>query len=282
MIRVPLLALWATAAFAETPRHVYRVKRGQGVGEVAQRTGVSVKELQALNGSGELREGTGLLVPENAKTQALPLYQPPLPAPAWKVCPNVTWTSSRVVSKEPCPQKRCAGEVCATWACDADDVELRLGKESWRAGFFISLESSLLHVAKVDLDGDGAPETVVFYRELFGNGIALEQWQITLFSKGKRLATLSSIDSGDAFIAQEKGCALLVVNTEDREDQLKGLGLYFVAHAHAFDGAGMKPVGPRVYRRYTERFAGQRWESLGRELHPQVPWFTDADAFVWP
>ena len=66
MIRVALLALWATAAFAEAPRHVYRVKRGQGVDEVALRTGVTVKELRSMNGNGELREAklTGEFYPD--------------------------------------------------------------------------------------------------------------------------------------------------------------------------------------------------------------------------
>jgi hypothetical protein len=37
-----------------------------------------------------------------------------------------------------------------------------------------------------------------------------------------------------------------------------------------------------VARRYTHRFAAQRWEGLEGELAQRLSWFTDVGAFIWP
>lgn len=263
-----------------SPWHVVRVGN-ESLGEIAVRTHVSVERLQAMNGLKDdvVRWETGLLVPENEVTRALPVWEPPMPAPGWETCDAVEWVPA-VDAPQPdrCAHRTCAGEVCLCQSTeDEPSGEFRFGVATWKTELW-PMNPTLRH-ARVDLDGDGKPESVVSVRFAVGNGLGLESWNHTVISKGRPVATFSSVDYGLSYVRQAKGCALMAVRVEDQRDQLRGWGLYWVARLHVLQGEAMRAVGPDVARRYTFRFADQRWASLEGVTQP-VPWFSDRGAFV--
>lgn len=266
--------------------HVVRVE-DRTLSELALVTGVSVARLQAINRlDGELvRGGTGLLVPDTERTRALPPYRPPLPAPDWKACTALEEVPVREVSSGTCVKKMCAGDACACLTSEEDpSMELTLGLASWTLQSSPILGGSVetLHHVKVDLDGDGARESVLSLREGVGNGLGIEWWRHFVLSQGRPVASFISIDTPAAFVQQPKGCAFLAVREAWRDDQLRGEGSYWVGQLHVLQGSAMRAVGPEVYRRYTYRFASQRWATLSEDTARPLPWFTDLGAFLWP
>ncbi|MFZ5446368.1 MAG: LysM peptidoglycan-binding domain-containing protein [Myxococcota bacterium] len=277
-----------TACEAPQPRawRVFRVET-QTLSEIARVTGVSVSRLAELNQlDGDLiRQGQGLLVPENEKTASLPPWRPLLPAPEWRECEDVRWS---VAVERPadarCERRVCAGEAClCVRSSELAEGEVQFGAATWSTAVFPGDASAgaLLH-AQVDLDGDGQPESVVSTREAAGNGLGIEWWKHVVLSRGRPLASFSTADSGLAYVAQARGCAFLATTTDWRVDQLRGDGLYFLAQLHVVEGDTLRAVGPEVGRRATHRFLAQRAASLEHSPVQIVPWFTDVGAFVWP
>lgn len=288
-LRVLLTTLVLLSCDAATPAvwHVYRVG-DETLSHIARKTGVSVTRLEALNQleGRQLHWGQGLLVPHNDKTAALPRWRPAQPGPELRECTELEWVP--VVAQPAdahCLDRVCAGEVCVCRTTAGEpEVEVQFGAASWGAAVFPSLEpavGSLQHV-KVDLDGDGQRESVVSVREGVSNGVAIEWWKHVVVSRGRPVVSFSTADSGHAFVSRPRGCALLAVTTDWRTDQLRGDGLYFVAQQHVLEGDALRAVGPELARRYTHRFAAQRWESLETAPVHVVPWFSDVGAFVWP
>lgn len=271
---------------ARSPRwRVYRVG-DETLSHVALKTGVSVARLRSLNHlkGDAIQWGTGLLVPEGEKTLALPVWKPPRPAPDWKPCPQVEWVAP--VAREPdarCRRSSCAGEACLCLpAEDEPEAELSFGLATWPAALFPATDPRALRHARVDLDGDGSPESVVSVREGVSNGLGVEWWRHMVVKAGQPVGSFVTVDYGDSFVAQPQGCALLAVSHEWRTDQLRGDGSYWLAQLHVLKDGAMRAVGPQVARRYTHRFAAQRWEGLEPELAQPLPWFTDVGAFTWP
>ena len=285
--RLFLAALLVLSCDASTtpPWRVYRVG-DETLSHVALKTNVSVARLRSINHlqSDTIRWGTGLLVPDSEKTQALPRWKPPKPAPDWQPCAQVEWVAPVVMPADSrCLRKECAGEACLCLVSDDEPtVELSLGPTSWTSTVFPENDLGAFRHARVDLDGDGAPESVVSVREAAGNGIGLEWWRHLVLKAGRPIASFVTIDYGHSFVAQPHGCALLATSFESRTDQLRGSGSYWVARLHVLSGGAMRAVGPQVVRRYTHRFFAQRWSAPEREPFQPLPWFTDVGAFIWP
>ena len=264
---------------------VYRVGN-QTLSVIALKTGVSVARLRSLNNlrGDQLSEGAGLLVPESPKTLGLPKWKPPLPAPRWKPCAAVEWvTPEPRAPTERCSEVECAGEACVCRLNEGDTAgELTVGQARWNADLFLARVKGNFRHARADLDADGAPESVVSVREGVGNGLGVEWWRHMVLRAGRPVASFVTIDYGASFVAQPQGCALLATSHEWRVDQLRGDGSYWVARLHVLEGDTLRAVGPEVVRRYTHRFAAQRWEGLEPDLAQPLPWFTDVGAFVWP
>lgn len=264
---------------------VYRVGE-ETLSHVALKTGVSVARLRNVNHlhSDAIHWGAGLLVPETEKTLALPRWKPPRPGPDWQPCAQVDWVP--VVPSEPderCLRKACAGEACmCLTTADELAVEVSLGPASWPSTMFPMSDPAAFRHARVDLDGDGAPESVVSVREGVSNGLGLEWWRHMVVREGRPVASFVTVDYGASFVAQPHGCAFLATTFESRDDQLRGEGSYWVARLHVLAGGAMRALGPEVVRRYTHRFADQRWASVEREVVEPLPWFTDVGAFIWP
>lgn len=264
---------------------VFRVNE-ESLSLVSLKTGVSVARLRSINHlTGDaLRGGTGLLVPQTARTLDLPRWRPPLPAPEWKACEAVEWLEP--VARAPterCRELECAGEACLCLLTDGDSAgELSVGQASWGVDLFLARAQGNFRSARVDLDGDGAPESLVSVREGVGNGLGVEWWRHMVVKAGRPLVSFVTIDYGASFVAQPRGCALLATSHQWRDDQLRGEGSYWVARLHLLQGEAMRAVGPEVVRRYTHRFAAQRWAGLEPDLAQPLPWFTDVGAFVWP
>lgn len=278
LLAAPVL-LFRDGSLGETWR-VFHVT-DQTLGEISLLTDVSLERLIALNqlDGSQVRWGQGLLVPTNAKTRVLPRWRRAEPAPGWRECHAVGWVPLEEKPDARCVKRVCAGEACA---CSHEDtVELSFGDAQWTTQTMFSELDGFLH-ARVDLDGDGAFESVVSLREGVGNGIAVEWWQHTVISGGRPVASFHTVESGHAFVEQPRGCAFLATGTDWREDQLRGEGLYWVGQLHVLQGGAMRAVGPEVSRRYTHRFAAQRWATLEHAPARVVPWFSDEGAFVWP
>jgi hypothetical protein len=271
---------------APSPKwRVYRVG-DETLSHVALKTGVSVARLRALNHlrGDAIGWGTGLLVPEGEKTLALPVWRPSLPAPDWKACPQVEWVKPvSVLPDARCRRQLCAGEACLCQPLeDEPGAELIFGLASLKVELFPLTDPGVLRHARVDLDGDGTPESVVSVREGVSNGLGVEWWRHLVLQGGQPIASFVTIDYGDSFVAQARGCALLAVMDEWRTDQLRGEGSYWVARLHVLKDGALRAVGPEVARRYTHRFAAQRWAGLEGEPAQPLPWFTDVGAFTWP
>lgn len=269
----------ACAASATPPLHVFRVEAGHSLSVVSRRTGVPVETLRALNGltSETLGWHTGLLVPEGPLTAQLPVYRPPEPAPTWSPC--------RAVERVPTVKRD--GCLCAAEACicptSEDEAEVVVGSARWKSLMWLGRIGDLdaFSLARVDLDGDGVPETVVSSREGVGNGIAIEQWRHLVLSRGAAVASFISVDGAVSFVEQAQGCALLAVRVMDRVDQRRGGGLYWVGQLHVLREGELVAVEPEVSRRYTFRFASQRWATLEQNERDLVSWF-QRDAILWP
>ncbi|MFO0598844.1 MAG: LysM peptidoglycan-binding domain-containing protein [Myxococcaceae bacterium] len=261
---------------------VYRVDHGT-LTDVALATGVGVGALQSINSlrGDTVRAGTGLLVPASDRTENLPVYVRPAAAPEWQACGRVRFVVDATA---------CTGAVCIRPPEDPDADDAALDVTVGDAHFSMSLGAQLLGggevlVSVVDLDGDGDDETVVSVRQGSGNGLGLEWWHHAVVSDGELLSLFESSDfGGGSFVQQERGCALMVVSTDWRADQLRGDGLYFVAQLHVVRERALEAVGPEVVRRTTRRFEDQRWHVLEREPHARdvLSWFTDRGAFAWP
>lgn len=264
---------------------VYRV--GVGVGDetlshVALKTGVSVANLKRLNHLADdtINYGRGLLVPESPKTLRLPVWKPLLPAPEWKACAAVEWVTPTPSERAGCP---CAGEACLCLPTGEDDrAEISFGLATWKSAVFPSNAFQAFRHARVDLDGDGLPESVVSVREGVSNGLSAEWWRHMVVQHGLPVASFVTIDYGASFVAQPRGCAFLATSHAWRTDQLRGEGSYWLAQLHVLKDGAMRAVGPEVARRYTFRFASQRWAGLDQDLAQPLPWFTDVGAFTWP
>lgn len=133
--------------------------------------------------------------------------------------------------------------------------------------FMAEVKGNFRH-ARVDLDGDGEPESVLSVREAVGNGLGLEWWRHLVLKAGRPLMSFVTHDYGEAFVAQPRGCALLATSVDGRLDQLRGDGTYWVARLHVLEGDRLRAIGPEVVRRYTNRFATQRGEGLDLDLGP--------------
>jgi LysM repeat protein len=264
------------------PLRVYPVG-AETLSHVALKTGVSVAKLRSLNHleSDVINGGTGLLVPESEKTLGLPAWKPLLPAPEWKPCAQVEWVAVTPSGDGRC---QCAGEacVCVPSAEDADQAELSFGQATWKSDAWPANAWFVFRHARVDLDGDGRPESVVSVREGVGNGLGVEWWKHMVVHEGVPVGSFVTIDHGESFVAQPQGCALLATSHEWRTDQLRGEGSYWLARLHVLRAGVMRAVGPEVARRYTYRFASQRGAGLETEPAHPLPWFTDVGAFTWP
>ncbi len=273
------LVLVGSAASATPPLRVFRVEVGHSLGVVAKRTGVSKEALAELNGlkSETLTWHSGLLVPDGPLTAQLPWYRPPVAAPAWRACGAVE--RAPTVKRNGC---LCAAEACMCPTSD-DEAEVVVGKARWKSLMWLGRIGDLdaFALARVDLDGDGVRETVVSSREGVGNGIAIELWRHIVVSRGQPIASFVSIDGAASFVEQPTGCALLAVRTMDRTDQLRGGGLYWVGQLHVLRESALAAVGPEVFRRYTFRFASQRWATVEQAQRDLVSWF-QRDAILWP
>lgn len=122
--RLLLAALVVLSCDASTASglRVYRV-RAESLSVVSVKTGVSVARLRSLNHlrGEDLREGTGLLVPESPKTLELPRWRPPLPGPEWKPCGAVEWVKPEPrPASERCIKVECAGEACVCLLTEGD------------------------------------------------------------------------------------------------------------------------------------------------------------------
>ena len=276
-----LVLLSCDATTSPPELRVYTVG-DETLSHISLNTGVSVARLRSLNHfeSDLVRWGSGLLVPENEKTLALPVWRPLIPAPEWKACPQVEWVKPEPASNERC---RCAKEACFCLPSgDEDEAQLTFGAASWKSEVFPTNDANAFRHAKVDLDGDGQPESVISVREGVSNGLGVEWWRHLVVRGSMAIASFVTIDYGASFVAQPQGCALLATSHEWRTDQLRGEGSYWIARLHVLKDGAMRAVGPEVARRYTHRFAEQRWEGLDQEIAQPLPWFTDVGAFSWP
>jgi hypothetical protein len=276
-----VVLLSCDASISPPKLRVYAVG-GETLSHIALKTGVSVAKLRSMNHleSDFVRWGSGLLVPENEKTLGLPSWRPLLPAPEWKACPQVEWVKAEPTENERC---RCAKEACFCLpGLDEDEAQLTFGLASWTSPVFPTNDESAFRHAKVDLDGDGQPESVISVREGVSNGLGVEWWRHLVVHEARPIASFVTIDYGASFVAQPRGCALLATSHDWRPDQLRGKGSYWIARLHVLKDGAMRAVGPEVARRYTHRFAAQRWDGLDRELAEPLPWFTDVGAFSWP
>ena len=170
---------------------VYRVGE-ETLSHVALKTGVSVARLRNVNHlhSDAIHWGAGLLVPETEKTLALPRWKPPRPGPDWQPCAQVDWVP--VVPSEPderCLRKACAGEACmCLTTADELAVEVSLGPASWPSTMFPMSDPAAFRHARVDLDGDGAPESVVSVREGVSNGLCIHRFVVGFGSAPAEIA----------------------------------------------------------------------------------------------
>jgi hypothetical protein len=262
---------------------VYRVGH-ETLSHIALKTGVSVTRLKTMNElkDDQIREDTGLLVPDTELTAELPPWEPPLPSPGWKECASAQWVDAVESPSDRCVTRFCAGEACWCENEPGDALELSFGKVSWPSeGLMVGMSdpSSFRH-ARVDLDGDGEPESVLSTRFATGNGIGVETWTHTVISAGRPVASFTTVDHGWSFVELDRGCAFLAVRIEERRDPLRGWGLYWTARLHALRGGAMRALPePAVTRRYTHRFATERATTLDSPLAHPVPWF-GASAFV--
>lgn len=281
------LAAFVVSCDVATTRQwrVYRVG-DETLSHVALKTGVSVARLRSINhlGGDLIQGGTGLLVPESEKTLALPAWKPLLPAPDWKPCGEVEWVEP--VAREPderCLRASCAGEACVCLHnLDEPLAALSFGPSTWPSELFPLVDLGAFRHARVDLDGDGERESIISVREGVSNGLGVEWWRHTVVQGDRPIASFVTNDYGASFVAQPHGCALLATSHDWRTDQLRGDGSYWVARLHVVRDGGMHAVGPEVARRYTFRFAEQRWAGLEPALAQPLPWFTDVGAFTWP
>ena len=94
----------------------------------------------------------------------------------------------------------------------------------------------------------------------------------------RRLPALAAVAGIAALAAAPPG----VADAQSTGDQLRGEGSYWIARLHVLKNGAMRAVGPEVARRYTHRFAAQRWEGLDREVAQPIPWFSDVGGFSFP
>jgi hypothetical protein len=269
---VALSLLCACEAQPETTWRVYRVD-GESLSHVALKTGVGVPLLRSVNGLRDdlIRDGSGLLVPENPKTLGLPPWHRPLPPPQWKPCPAVTFDEVSVTRADP----------------DAEEpfVELAFDGHAWRTEYpFPGPAPDRLLAARLDLDGDGTREAVVSMLETVGNGLGFETWRHWVFARGAVVASFETTDFGLSYVEQPRGCAFLEVTADWRTDQLRGEGMYFLGQLYVLDGGALRARGPEAARRLTERFLEQRFRTLDHEPRERflLDWFTSTGAFTWP
>lgn len=278
--------LWSTLVFVacgdspSTSWRVYRVEH-ESLGEVAQKVGVGVAALKSINSmkSDQVRDGQGLLVPENTLTGELPVWVPTTPAPEWTACADVEVFTS---------VDGCAGPACAK-PMESEEEEERvvtLGDVSVHLPAWNRLvDDGWLVLTRVDLDGDGSREDVLSALQGVSNGLGVEWWSHVVLQNGKPVAHFSSADFGaHDLVQQARGCALMLVTTSWRRDQLRGDGLYFVAQLHRLERGALRGVEREVVRRYTVRFEAQRFRELDRPVAERelLTWFSDSGAFVWP
>jgi hypothetical protein len=208
---------------------------------IAHRFHLSVSQIATLNGikDPEHFHAYGLKLPDTPATKSLPRYIPWEFAPPRDLCSAQRWKFTDV-RKPGCEQTWCGNGSAGARACLCVlDVGARV-ELSWKDGSeatwdlppspFYSFGPDTLDVVSVDLDDDGAPETLVSWLTSTSNGIGEEFRTLLVFKSGREVIRYDSgaASASTAAVRINGRCHLTSSHYESAPEPLRGPAFYLV------------------------------------------------------
>lgn len=282
------------------PRYrVVTVREGDTLAGIARTYGSTVRELATLNA---LRNpdviglGKGILVPENDKTDALPVYAPHSRYADRPSCSFERWEGGGRSYQQDRSARVTLRHRTISFERPEDDSPVTITVDGRSFALASTWIRRLLSAAEVDLDRDGTNETIVAVLRDAGNGIAIERIDLLVVSKSG-ISSVLDLEGGDEVAATDEDvdafpwermlssedgfCSVRLGRWEDLRDPIDGDGLYFVRRPYRFSSDRFVPVEtPIEVRRYgsTRRDA---WDTDPTLEHLDLRWeMNDANVRV--